>query len=582
MKLFKTCLLAASVAALASTGAAAQSYNFEIINTPDSVKNAFGVAINDQGLVTLNAETPRAAELDFSLIPAIYLLESGVPAEFDPETDSLTYEQYYRLISRFPDRRNASTLGLRLATKFAAEYDGQTVSMPPLLNTDGNGASSQLNSGDHEFRGLNNNNVRVGIGSAPYYRVDHTYQPEPEEGEETPPDPITLSYAERDFTSRGIWYDGTTLKLIEPLEQTILGGESALFDINEQNAAAGFMSVGLTPTGSDRIDTCLTIEGDPSASNTVYNCVWRAWFGIQNGTTGFFGTGFRTNASIYEMRATVWQLDAQGEVLSHQTYEPLMERREDDLEGMGTYAFALNNNNVAVGQSWTYLGSEAENNLIRARMPAIFVNGETRAVTSDSSFTWGAAVDINDDNLAIGFLLKRFVGVNRAVPFIYNVDTAEFNELPTFFTGSATYPNAISNQGIVVGSAEIESSLNAPRRRVGFIYDLNNPEQGLINLNDAIGCRADYFIVSADGINAQNQIVATATTEKEITDEAGVVHTEQVTTSLLIDADNLAPVENCSEEKKIIERQGAATSPGALLAMLLIGGLITIRRKFKA
>lgn len=582
MNSFKIRLLAASIAALASTGAAAQSYTYQVISTPESVRDMYGVDINDQGLVLLNARTPRNAELDFNYIPDGLKAVSGIPLDFDPTTDSLSYFQYNNVIARLADKVNPDSKVLRIATSFAASFDGQSVTMPALLNTEGNGASSQLNSADHEFLGMNQNNVRVGTGTAPYVRYVHEYTPEPAEGEE--PETKTLNYAQREFTSRGIWHDGVNTVLIEPVEQAVLGGEAALFDINDTNMAAGFMSVAVNPRGQERIDECAELEGDTTANITAYNCTWNAWHSFQRepaaNLSSYSGSVLK-NGSIYDMQATIWQLDAQGAVISYETYPALMERVEDDTQEMSSYAYAINNNGIAVGQSWTYWSDEARVGT-RVKMPAIYMNGETSPVTVDEDYLWGAALDINDNNLAIGFVLKSFQGTRRAVPFIYDVDAAEFSELPSFFVGSSTFPNAINNADIIVGSAEIDSSLNATRRKVGFLYDLNNPEQGVINLNDAIGCPAEYFIVSAEAINEQNQIVATALTTQEYIDAEGTAHDENVPVTLVLnegDLDFSGP--RCSDEQYKVERQGASVSPLSLIAMLLIGGLITVRRKIK-
>ena len=580
MNSLKISMLAASVAVFTSTATLAQSYTIQAVPTPESVKDLFGADINDQGMLTMQARVPRNAEFDFSLIPTNILLANQIPEDFDPETDTLTLSQYYNMLYRFEDRVNNDSRSLRLALNFAAYYDGQNVQLPALLNTEGNGASSQTNSADHSFLGLNQNNIRVGTASAPYDRYIHEYTPEPEEGEE--PETLEINYAIREFTSRGLWFNGENYVLIEPEEQAILGGEAALFDINETNLAAGFMSTSLNPRGADRVETCTSVEEGVERVIPEYNCVWNAWHSFQGEIASNLGTrggALRKNGSIYDMSATIWQLDEQGAVIDYQTFPPLAERLEDDEEELSTYAYAINNNGIAVGQGWTYWGEEPTVNT-RVKLPTVYVDGETIPVTTDVDYIWGSASDINDDNNAIGFVMKTYAGIRRAVPFQFDVDAREFSVLPTFFEGSSTYPNAINNAGLVVGSAEIDSVLNGPRRRVGFLYNPNNPEQGLINLNDAVGCDATYFIVSADDINENNQIVATAIRENQISNEEGVTFDEQVAVTLILDESD-GEITNCTDEENIVERQGAATSPVTLFAMLLIGGLITLRRKIR-
>lgn len=582
MKLFKKRLLAASITAVACSSAIAQSnYDYQVITTPESVLSTFGGDINDLGLVTFLARTPTGAELNFDYLNPSALTAAGIPVDFDPETDTLTRSQYLRLVTRLADRENVDITSLRIATEFAGEYDGQNVNLLALLNQAGNGASSQLNSADQQILGINQNNIRVGVATAPYQRAEHTYQPEPTE-DNPEPEAVTVNYAEREFTSRGFWYDGTNYTLIEPEEQHILGGESALLDINENNMAAGFMSVALTPDGQERAEVCAEYETATDSELNPYTCYWQMWHLQQSAPVdnlSSFGGAIIKNGTLYDINATIWQLDDQGQVINYTKYAPLMERLEDDEDIFSTYAYAINNNDIAVGQSWTYWGEEPQIST-RIKMPAVFVDGETIAVTTSEDYIWGSAVDINDDNQVIGFVLKSFTGYRRSVPFVYDVDTETFEELPTFFVGSSTFPNAINNQGWVVGSAEIDSSLNTIRRRVGYVYNMNDPEQGLINLNDAAGCPTDYFIVSGDGINEQNQIVATAISQNEVVDENGNTQNEQVTVTLQLNpTTGEIGEQNCSNEEQQIERQGAATSPFSLFAMLLIGGLITLRRK---
>lgn len=597
MKHFKTPLIVAAIAASFSGVAAAQNFTIVPIETPASVQHAYGVALNDQGLAALHMRLPYAAEIDFDHISSFMLSDLGLPEDFDPETDELTYRQYISLVMRLEDRVNSVLNTQRLAFNFAGDYDGQTVRLPALLNPQGDGASSNDNSADHQFLGLNQNNVRVGIASAPYTRFDHTYQPPtPEEGET--PDPVTISYAKRDFTSRGIWYDGQQLKLVEPLAQDILGGESAIFDINEHHVAVGFQSVALTPRSAEIWEKdCEKLADDPSSTITPYTCMWNIWHAEQRANVtnlpSYMGTPVASNGSIYDVEATVWQLDVQGNVISETRYAPLMERLEDDPQHFSTYAFAVNNNGIAVGQSWTYHDSGEEDEELtpasRVRLPVVFIDGETRAMTTHPDYLWGSAADINDDNIAVGYVLRMVQGQRRAIPFQYDVDTETFSELPAFFKGSSTYPKAVNNQGIVVGTAEIDYSLDTIRRQAGFYLDLNNLEQGLINLNDVVGCETTHFIVSADAINEQNQILVTSVIEQRTEDSDGLIVGEQVAQTLLLNPFN-GDFEGCDDNEggsggggsvAPIERQGASMHWPTLLGMFLLGGLITIRRKFR-
>ena len=238
----------------------------------------------------------------------------------------------------------------------------------------------------------------------------------------------------------------------------------------------------------------------------------------------------------------------------------------------------MNNNGVAVGQSWTYYEGIQEVGR-RIKMPAIFKDGEVSAVTEDPTYLWGAATDINDENQIIGFLIRRVQGINRYVGFTYDLETSTFAEIPSFFNGASTIPTAINNAGLIVGTAEIDADLSAQRRRVAFSYDSTVEGVNFINLNDAVACDSGYFIASAEGVNNNGEIVATGIRAEEITTDDGETTTKQFAKTLILDPTG-GELNNCTQEEAKIERQGASTGLFGVISMLLIGGLITVRRKF--
>ncbi len=576
MKQFKTRALTLAIATLLSTSAAAEKYELTEIVAPTSAITTFPGKVNDNGMMTVQSRFTKDAEIDFTLLNDGTRALAGIPEDFDPATDTLTEAQYNALMELLIDRVNGDLSDLRIATDFAGSYDGALFSFPALLNTDGDLASSQLNSADHVFLGLNNNNVRVGWGSAPYTRYDYTYQPEAGEGEATP-DPVTVNLARRDYTSRALWYDGNQVKTIAPPEQSHLGGESGLFDINDTNLAVGYASVGIYPNAQERVDACIE-EDSAASSRPVYTCIWNWWYAYQREAA--LGGLVTANGSMYDMHAAVWQLDANGDVISETLYPPLATRGEEDLAYMSAYAYAVNNNGIAVGQSWTYY-QDVQQAGNRIKMPALYMNNETKAMTTDETYVWGSATAINDNDIATGFVMRTIQGFRRATGFTYDVNTETFTELPGFFNGSGTYPAAINNNGIIVGQGEIDYTLNSQRRHVGFMYDLNNPEAGFIDLNKAIDCTAEYFITSAEDINDSDEIIATGVKVVETTDENGAAVTENQVVMLKLTptaGDALA----CSEgNDEVIKREGGSTSPAGLIAMFLIGGLITVRRFIK-
>jgi hypothetical protein len=583
-------LAALSVAILGSFSATAQAdlYSVQRIETPQEFVNLLPRDINDQGMLALLSWIPLDTEFDLTKLTPTLQAAIGIPTDADLSTYTLSDEQYINLMGILQDNISSSLLNVRTGTNAATRYDGQHYEFISPLDGSADLARVASTTIDTQFHALNQHNMLVGITSSAYTELPHTYTPAA--SADGDPQPVSLTYYQRDFTSRAMWVNGSNFHLYAPPETSYLGGESVMYDINENNVAVGAVSVGLSPAAVDAIEIC---EGlDPLTSvSPAYVCIWNLWHFRQGARANNLPISFlqslsvSTNQSIYDMNAARWQLDANGHVIDVKLWGTLLERTgEEDLEDFSSYAYAINNNDIAVGQSWTYYDTGNDDWLgkpnTRIKMPAIFTGDEVKAVSQSRDYYWGSARDINDENIAIGFMLKSIQGYLRYVGFKYDVDTETFTELGAFFIGSSTIPNAINNSGLVVGSAEIDSSLETARRRVGFVYDINNASAGLINLNDAIACNSELFIVSADAINSQGQILATALEQVEQTGDNGQTTQKTLTRTVKLNPIAGGQIGNCNAEDVVIERQGAATGLLGMLSMLLIGGLITIRRRW--
>ncbi|MBY6063081.1 DUF3466 family protein [Pseudidiomarina sediminum] len=588
MKHFNLGVLGVAIAsAMLSNTAQADAYSFQKVETPDSVLHLYPAALNDNRHSIALGQFPLDLQIDLTQLSDATLFGIGIDPE-DEDLDLTTYElsdgQYKTLVNNLRDARATQTSNPRLSYYYAGFYNGQQVDFEAFFEDPNATLPQQTGSTDHFYYGLNNNDVRVGWGTAPYRFIEFTYTAGEGEDEKE----ITTTFSERDFTRQAIWTDGVTTRTYEAPEQSYLGGESVMMDINDHNVAVGYVSTGLSPQAVEFAESCQTSVDEGTATRPVNICMWQRWHNLSNAVATnlqdyYSRLTIGTNQSIYDMRAIVWQLDGSGNVISSQQYEPLMERSQvedqEDSADFSTYAYAVNNNGIAVGQSWTYYEGEPAPSR-RIKMPVVFIDGETRAITDSNEYYWGSATDINDNNQVVGFLIKRIQGVQRYVGFMYDIDTDTFNELPGFFVGSSTIPTAINNAGEIVGTAEIEPTLSNQRRRVGFFYASAETDANFINLNDAVGCEAGVFIATADGINNNSEIVATNVQPIERTDTDGTVYTEQVGQMIVLDPTG-GEISNCSEEETRVERQGASTGIVGMLGMFLIGGLITLRRRFK-
>ncbi|MFC0444825.1 DUF3466 family protein [Pseudidiomarina halophila] len=581
MKKFTLGVLSVAVASSFLSPAKAEVFTFQQLETPEEVRHLYPTDINDNRHTTLLGQFPNDLEIDLTKVQPSTLASIGIDPESEDLADySLSYNQYSELVRILRDSVSPQLRNPRISFYFAGYFDGQSVTFNNFFNDTDPETPELANTSDHYFYGLNNNDIRVGWGTAPYRYESFTYTTDGDD-----PETITYEAAERDFIRQAMWADGNQTKTYPAPEQAYLGGESAMMEINDQNMAVGFVSTALSPDAIEYAEQCETALAEGDAIRSVYGCMWQRWFSLRNATATnlqnyYNRTSIASNQSIYDIQAAVWQLDANGDIITVDYYPTLMERAEDDDADFSSYAFAINNNGIAVGQSWTYYEGIAEANR-RIKMPAIFKDGETLPITENPDYIWGAATDINDENQVIGFVIRSIQGIQRNVGFMYEIDTDTFTELPGFFVGSSTLPAAINNAGVIVGSGEIEASLSTQRRRVGFSYDSAAENVAFVDLNTTVDCEAELFIATADGINNDGVIAATTINETEIVDDEGNMRTEQFAKTIILDPTSGEP-NQCSVIDNRVERQGAATGFGGLFAMFLIGGLITVRRWIKA
>lgn len=572
MKSFTLKTLTAAVVSTISLSAVADKYQIEEIPTADNFRHSFAQDINAQEFIVGVSRLPTDVEIDLTKVAANILRNAGI-TDIE-EVDTLTQEQRDFITRQLANERNSNSQQQRIGFNGAYYFDTTTQSIKPFPANE-----SQLkDSTDSYFYSINNQNSAVGFSSAPFSLVEFSYTDG--DGEEQ-----TREYFVSDFISRAVWYNNGEISSIAPPATEYLGGESALFDINDSGLAAGYASIGVSPIAEERIASCDPEDEEVIVTTPLQVCTWNIWFETKNASASNiepfynsrFGGGrsnFSARRSIYDIRGFLWQLDANGDVISSRELGTLEPRDEEDDRDFSSYAFAVNNNDIAVGQSWTYHSQRGA-----IRMPAIFINGDAVAVSEEDRYFWGAANDINDNNVAVGYLVENLSGTLRNTGFIYDIDAEELTPVPGFFTGSSTIIHAINNNGMAVGTGEIEATLSNVRQRVGFAYDSTDEAAELINLNDAISCDSAYNIVEANSINDNGVILATALTQEEYQDDSGETQVREKSVTVKLD-----PVEgelnNCRQEENQVEREGASVGLSSLLTLGSLGLLITaIRRR---
>ncbi len=418
--------------------------------------------------------------------------------------------------------------------------------------------------------GITNDNWLYGSASAPFIYFDFTNSL----GD-------TLTYWLQDFSSRGFvtLNNGYIVKEVIPTEARF-GGESGIADINDNRYGVGFESIKVTQNLIDIVEDDTGGCADPEVIKDLpYGiCVW------QYKQTEMLRDG------AYTLQATLFQFDEQGNVISKESLGNLVTPHPDDTRVYKSYAVAINNNNVAVGYAHGWIDEtviEPSSTERRHLYAVVYKNGQVLSLTKDHGTDFDSrAFDINDAGIAVGHITRYVNGSLRTKFYYIDTNNDELNMvLPTdFFTGSSSSAKAINEQGYIVGEGEVEthnSSAQNPRRRHGFLYDINTDT--FTDLNSFLSCDSPYTIIAANDINEQNEIAATALVKVPRRDAFGEIvlgsDGNQLTEDV-VRAVTLKPItgeiEDCSIVAEKSVRQGA--SFGFLSLLLLLP--LAFRRKF--
>ncbi|MDG1121904.1 MAG: DUF3466 family protein [Glaciecola sp.] len=388
----------------------------------------------------------------------------------------------------------------------------------------------------------------------------------------TTEDETEINYVLNDFIRRGfVQLNGNTIAL--PPSELSLGGYSEAYSINQNLQVVGTSSVRMTEQLVEAIANCDDDEerGDIPLDVCYYNLI------LSGATT-----------ISMDRRATIWQLDAQGQIISTQTF-PLPFTPEEVSETNTDTAFynaalAINDEGIAVGETHTfYLDRE-----LKFNSAAMFRDGETIELIDKEDYFPSTAKDINNNNIIIGTGSTQINGTTRTKFFTYDLDADELTFPVDFFPGSSSTARDINNNNMVVGEGEVEFDNASTRRKNAFIYDMNS--QTFTNLNDLLECDSPYSIVGANAINDNNVILANALVNRQARNSAGelvidsdgvAIMTDQIITVKLNPIANGAIDDCTTEDNTIPERVGASMSfsLGGLLLLTLFGKCVFWRRR---
>lgn len=408
-------------------------------------------------------------------------------------------------------------------------------------------------SNNEELTAINNNGVLVGSVSAPYLPQSFTYTND--EGEE-----VTYRYYGRDFQKRAILKQADNVTLIEP-ENATYGGVTAAFDISDSGYVAGIESVAINEFFQP------LIEGNcDGVQQPVSVCAWS--YAVAN--------------SVFDLRPVVWQVDENQQVIGKVQYDLAFESDDVQADNYGASAVAVNGAGIAVG--YGDVPRQTNSNSVTT-FPLIFQDGETKELLPNrTDYSAGYALDINNNNLIVGKLVKFENLTFKDVAFIYDLNSETLTTPTLFYPKSQGVMTAVNSVGYVVGQAQYEATTASVRRKHAFIYNTVNQE--IFDLNDLTECNSEYDIVEARDINNNNDVFATAIKMVEkrdangevVLDDNGNAEKEQVTVAVLLKHLPAGEVDDCSDlENPPYERQGLSTSHWLLIPLSF---LVVLRRRF--
>ncbi|MFT6898878.1 MAG: hypothetical protein ACJA13_003305 [Paraglaciecola sp.] len=531
---------------------AAYCAQYRVIELPVSElgEGSYPTDINNVGEIPVNVFSQYSPVIDVNLIDfdadaiASYLsnIESAKVGDFNTYDHQILYDY---IVANTDNQffQQIATLNSYLATESYSSLIHGFDTLDPITNEYRNSATTTV-------RGINEFGYTVGLSYDGFYTL--TYMTE---------DVVELTYVLNDFYSRGFaQIDGKVLALPPP--ETTAGGFSDAYDINAVNQVVG---IGTTELVSDTLQTSVEACADADERGDVpeVSCL-RSLSISANASIG----------TVFQRRGIIWQVDEQGSITDTLILPMLITPDSSDSNVYSSSAVAINDYGVAVGESPDFYQDSTSLTIAAA----FYVDDTVTTINQDEDVFSSTAIDINNNNLVTGYVTKSVNGVTRNKFFVHDMD-ANLTEYPgDFFVGSSSVPTSINNQNMIVGYGEYESTTSGVRRTEGFVYDYRNDI--FSGLNSLIECNSPYTIAQANGINDNNEIIATATVTRSSRDISGEIIVDELgaeTETTQVVAVKLVPIsggsiDNCEVyEEDVPERQGASVSWLLLFGLLGFG-----------
>lgn len=574
-------------------------YQIVELDTTKTVSSTSGIAATSQGDVVVNGSGILDFDVDLEEInfdsPAITALLT--PEQLADAKNGIVDSKVANILIRFlvsnPGMTSQPVANLRVLRQ---TQNGviEHIILRDTTNTKGN----------NEFAyGANDLGQIVGVARAPSFKETFTATIVPGEGQEEPevpviPQPTTVWVPEPGYLL-GYVADGSQSTLLAPAFTGLGGGMSAALSINNNGVVAGFTSTGVTSSVKEDVEKACNGNSQP-----VQFCL-----NTQMSNRGISVTKFLNEIKVietiesvsqgYHERAAIWQLNPNGPATLKATYGFLGEKGKGDVAAKSedypapsyySRANAINDNDIAVGDS---LYSDSDRivrffkqgiefkRIYAAPHATIFHGDEVTGFIDPDEWLASVATNINDQNLVVGYALKRINNQIRERLFVYDLNSKQLKFPNGFFNSSSTQPRDVNNSGQVVGRAEVIVGGTTTRRLHAFKYD--SVTDRFLDLNDLVSCDAP-LLVEATAINDDGEILATAiinrplltlTGEEQLAEDGSVLKRQQATAVKLRPIANGQPA-NCNSEQGSYERKSGSFS---MLWLMLLGGLPLLRRR---
>lgn len=556
MKFSKTAIAIASL--LVSSSALAAKYKVTELSVTPEHRQSFGIANNDVGDVLSLAREginyPFYFDDTFVNNSATLHTNCGVSQE-ELDNQLLDESSADCVVSQLGDTSSSyfynpiyQKIGDDKTAYYGVNWDSGVINVADV-------ESEELNdftrSNIEQLKEVNNASKAVGTITAPYTKQTFIIG--------TDDSSTTFEFFAREHDERAVVVTDGNVTILEP-SFTDYGGKSFANDISDSGFVAGYESIGIYGVFDDEIDATCTGETYPASI-----CQW----------------SYTVQEDIYQMRAVIWQIGDDNQVIGKQNYGLAFSPSETQSLNYRSYASAVNDEGIAVGYGsvpFTTTSSSASDK------PLLFINGAVEEVLENNDdYDRGYATDINNSNIVVGKVQTYLDSQYNDKMFVYDIDSKTF-ELPTiFYKGSRTTANAINDNGLVVGNGEYEVSNADNRRKHGYVYDVNT---GTFNdLNDFTSCDSTLEIVDAVDINNNDEIVATALKTVQSIDALGNLEVDddgndimvQVPVAVLLEPIAGGEIESCAEEVVKYERKGFSNSVWMISFLSIFA---VIRRRF--